>query len=73
MVKGRLALTGVILIVLGGGGWLLFMQLPSESMSPEAVSGFLLLLPFVAEGALLLSITGLILLVLGLALKGRPS
>jgi len=73
MVKGRLALAGVILMVLGGGSWLLFMQLPSESMSPEAASGFLLLLPFVIEGALLLSITGLILLVLGLALKGKPS
>jgi hypothetical protein len=61
------------MIVLGVGGWLLFVQLPSESMSPEAAAGFLLLFSFVTEGALLLGITGLILLVLGLAVKGRPS
>ena len=64
-------MAGLILMVVGGGGWLLFMAVPTSSnpMSPEYALSWLVLFSIVTLGALLLAVIGLVLAVLGLVLR----
>jgi len=68
MRKG-LVYSGLILLMLGVGGWYIFMKIPSTSIPPESALGWLILFPFVTLGHQLLGIAGLILLILGLVLR----
>ena len=69
-MRKRLALAGLIITILGIGGWFLFMSISSQAPA-EAALGWLLLFPFITLGALLFGVIGLVITILGLVLKAK--
>ena len=72
-VRKRLTIAGLIMMLLGGGGWLIFMNIPNTvtTMSPEEALGLLIMLPIITGIAMILGIAGLITLIFGLVLKKK--
>ena len=70
-MRKRLAVSGLVITILGFIGFLVFINIPSASMSPEEALGWLVLYPIITLGSLLLGVIGTVLLVLGLALKPK--